>query len=235
MMNKWFSTLMNFPVKMFTIILLTVCTGFIQDKPKILIIGDSISIGYFLYVKDALARKAEVHHNPGNAQHTGTGLEKVEEWIGNKDWDIIQFNWGLWDLCYRHPDSKLYGNRDKERGTLTYTVGEYAANMDSIVTLFKKISDAKLIFVTSTYVPENEGGRYQKDAIRYNEAALKVMQKHAIEVNDIYEKSANIHQKFGIGNDDVHFTEKGYKKLGKLIIQPLKKELKTLKQETKNE
>ncbi len=218
--------MMRLPIKILMITLLIISAGFAEVKPKILIIGDSISIGYFPFVKDALANKAEVFHNPGNAQHTGTGLKNLEGWMGDEDWDIIQFNWGLWDLCYRHPDSKLYGNRDKERGTLTFTVEEYAANMDSIVTLLKSLTDAKLIFVTTSYVPENEGGRYLNDAIRYNEAALKIMQKHSVEVNDIYEKSAAIHQKFGKGNDDVHFTEKGYKKISKLIIQSLKKELK---------
>ncbi|MDX1759889.1 MAG: SGNH/GDSL hydrolase family protein, partial [Arenibacter algicola] len=96
------------------------CLGYKPKDPKILIIGDSISIGYFSKVKEALATKAIVMHNPGNAQHTGTGLEKIKDWIGKEDWDIIQFNWGLWDLCYRHPDSKVYGNRDKIKGTITY-------------------------------------------------------------------------------------------------------------------
>ena len=54
-------------------------TGFQPKMKKILIIGDSISIGYTPFVKKALAGKAVVVHNPGNAQHTGTGLEKLDE------------------------------------------------------------------------------------------------------------------------------------------------------------
>jgi hypothetical protein len=45
--------------------------GYKPKEPKILIIGDSISMGYFSKVKEALATKAIVLHNPGNAQHTG--------------------------------------------------------------------------------------------------------------------------------------------------------------------
>ena len=184
------------------VILILVVIGIIScqhDKPKILIIGDSVSIGYTPFVTEKLRDIADVSHNPGNAQHTGTGLDNIETWIGGNDWDIIQFNWGLWDLCYRNPDSKVQGHRDKKNGTITYSIHEYASNLDSIITILKTKTDAKLIFVTTTYVPENEAGRFQNDAIRYNEAAKKIMKKHSIIVNDIYEQSIPIHKNFGKG------------------------------------
>ncbi|WP_242082690.1 SGNH/GDSL hydrolase family protein [Aestuariivivens sediminis] len=197
----------------------------IKDKPRILIIGDSISIGYTPFVKASLANEADVFHNPGNGQHTGTGMKKIEEWIKDEPWDIIQFNWGLWDLCYRHPDSPIQGNRDKVNGSLTYTVDEYAANLDTIVTILKTKTKAKLIYVTTTYVPENEAGRFQKDVIRYNDAAKNVMKKHHILVNDIYEQSIPIHQKYGKGTADVHYSIQGYKKLSEQITNYLRSEI----------
>ena len=81
--------------------------------PCVLLIGDSISLGYTPFVKELLKDEASVEHHPGNAQHTGTGLEKLDGWLGDKKWDVIHFNWGLWDLCYRHPEAKTGGNRDK--------------------------------------------------------------------------------------------------------------------------
>jgi hypothetical protein len=200
-------------------------TSFIQDKPRILIIGDSISIGYTPFVKESLTMKADVFHNPGNARHTGNGLKKIEKWVGDEKWDIIQFNWGLWDLCYRHPDSNYQGNRDKVNGKITYSIDEYASNLDSIVTILRSITKAKLIFVTSSYVPENEAGRFEDDAIRYNDAAKKIMKKHSVVVNDIYEQSVSIHQEFGKGPDDVHYTKQGYKELGELVVDFLNTEL----------
>ncbi|MBT8181314.1 MAG: SGNH/GDSL hydrolase family protein [Eudoraea sp.] len=210
-------------------ILVVLLSSFTQDKPRILIIGDSISMGYTPFVKENLANTADVFHNPGNAQHTGTGLKKIEEWISNGKWDIIQFNWGLWDLCYRHADSKVQGNRDKKNGTLTYTVDEYASNLDSIVTMLKTKTKAKLIFVTTTYVPENEAGRFKNDAIRYNDAAKMIMKKHSISVNDIYEQSIPIHQKFGKGSDDVHYSKQGNEKLSELVTKFLKTELESMR------
>jgi len=207
------------------VILAIVLTVANIKKPKILIIGDSISSGYTPFVKDYFEDKAMVARIKGNARHTGMGLENIRKWVGDGDWDIILFNWGLWDLCYRHPDSKLYGNRDKVNGKITFSIDEYKANLDSIVTILKEISDAKLIFVTTTYVPGEEGGRYKKDVKKYNKAAKEVMYNHSVLVNDICKESIAIHKKYGSGTDDVHYTEKGYEKLSKFIIDYLNGEI----------
>lgn len=199
------------------IICIFMLTSFSEKKPKILIIGDSISIGYTPFVKEYFLKKAIVKHNPGNAQHTGTGLKKIIDWIGEEDWDIIQFNWGLWDLCYRHPNAKVYGNRDKVNGSVTFSLKEYEKNLEEIVQSIKQVSNAKLIFVTTTYVPEHEAGRFRKDARKYNKVAKRVMKQYKVKVNDIYKMSKTIHKAFGKGIDDVHYTKQGYKKLAKEI------------------
>ena len=168
------------------ILVFILCTAFNDKKPKILIVGDSISIGYTPFVKKHFLNNAVVLHNIGNAQHTGTGLLKIEEWLGDAHWDIIQFNWGLWDLCYRHPDSKEYGNRDKINGKPEYSITEYASNLESLVSMIK----------------------------------------HNITVNDIYLESVDIHNIYGKGLKDVHYSPEGYKKLSELIIKFLETDIK---------
>tara|TARA_R110000868_G_scaffold18840_5_gene82078 strand:+ start:24857 stop:25516 length:660 start_codon:yes stop_codon:yes gene_type:complete len=216
--------------KFYLLIVLSIflCVGYKPKEPKILIIGDSISIGYFSKVKEALATKAMVMHNPGNAQHTGTGLEKIKDWLGQEDWDIIQFNWGLWDLCYRHPDSKVYGNRDKIKGTITYDLHTYRQNMEELVSFLKANTSAKLIFVTTTYVPVNEAGRHSADVAKYNTVAKSVMKKNGVIINDIYKKSIAIHHKNGLGDKDVHYNKEGYIELGELIVPVIEKTIKKL-------
>ena len=54
-----------------------------KSIPRILIIGDSISIGYTQPLKELFKGEAEVHHNPGNAQHSGHGLAHLEAWLGD--------------------------------------------------------------------------------------------------------------------------------------------------------
>ena len=209
------------------ILALSLLTAFSGNRePRILIIGDSISLGYTPFVKTHFSKNAEIFHNPGNAQHTGTGLKKIEAWLGEDQWDIVQFNWGLWDLCYRHPDSKVQGNRDKVNGAITFSVEDYESNLDSIVSILKSKTKAKLIFVTTSYVPENEAGRYLEDAEKYNDAAKRVMDKYSVIVNDIYEQSMKVHKEYGKGSDDVHYTKEGYEELSELIIDFIETELK---------
>lgn len=194
-------------------------------KPNILIIGDSISIGYTPFVAKALVKEAIVVHNEGNAQHTGTGLKKIEEWLGDTDWDIVQFNWGLWDLAYRHKDAKTQGKRDKVNGKVTFSVTEYAQNLEALVRILKEKTKAKLIFVTTSYVPEGEVGRYVEDALKYNAVAIEIMEKHNILINDIYTKSKDIHSVHGTAPDNVHYTQEGSKELAKHITALLKEHI----------
>ena len=180
--------------------------------PRALIIGDSISLGYTPYVQEILNGRVEVIHNPGNAQHTGTGLEKLDEWLGSERWDLIHYNWGLWDLCYRHPDATVYGNRDKVHGTQTYTIKEYRSNLEKLV---KKLehTGASLVWASTTPVPPGEAGRIRGDAIRYNAVAKTVMDAHGIPINDLYAYIYDRMDEFQVRYGDVHLTREGYQYL----------------------
>src|SRR5438552_10306989 len=66
--------------------------------PRVLLIGDSISIGYTVPVRRLLKGQANVHRIPENGGPTSNGLKKIDSWLGDKKWDVIHFNWGLHDL-----------------------------------------------------------------------------------------------------------------------------------------
>ena len=195
------------------------------NLPKVLIIGDSISIGYTPFVAEALKDQAVVIHHKGNAQHTGTGLQLLDEWIGNTKWDLIHFNWGLWDLCYRHPDSKVEGNRDKINGTITTTLDQYEKNLDALVERLKK-TKAKLIWAHTSVVPEGEAGRMVGDDKKYNEVAARVMKKHGIEINDLHALTQNFSADLFLGAGDVHYTEAGYAKIAEQVTDKIRTALK---------
>lgn len=191
------------------------------DLPKVLIIGDSISIGYTPHVKRMLEGVAVVQHNPGNAQHTGTGLEKIDPWLGDERWDVIHFNWGLWDLCYRHPDSKVQGRRDKVHGTQFMTLDQYEKNLDKLVTRLKK-TGAKLIWANTTLVPEGEAGRKLGDDLKYNEAAARVMKKHGVMINDLNALTRKFPADLFIKPGNVHFTNAGSQKLAEQVAKNIR-------------
>ncbi|MEO5991709.1 MAG: SGNH/GDSL hydrolase family protein, partial [Ferruginibacter sp.] len=194
------------------ILLVFLISGFSTPKPKVLIIGDSISIGYFPFIKEEFSEVAILTHNPRNARYTGHGLNKIREWLGTEKWDIIQFNWGLWDLAYRRPTTENPMALDKENGKITSTTDEYGRNLDSLVHILKG-TGAKLIFVTTTFVPKKEPGRYTDDVEKYNKIAEKIMKANGVIVNDIYARSKKIHNKYGLGDNNVHYTKEGYRHL----------------------
>ncbi len=162
----------------------------------------------------------------GNAQHTGTGLKKIDEWIGGTNWDVIHFNWGLWDLCYRHPESKVQGHRDKINGTITITLEQYEKNLHKLVERLKK-NDAALIWAHTTLVPEMEAGRFEGDDKKYNEVATKVMKKHGVTINDLHSLTAEFSDDLFVKPGDVHYTKDGYKKIAEQVAEKMMTILKS--------
>lgn len=199
-----------------------------KELPKVLIIGDSISIGYTPFVKKQLKDVAVISHNPGNAAHTGTGLQKIDAWLGDTRWDLIHFNWGLHDLCYRNPKAKQQGNRDKVNGKLTTTLEQYEKNLEQLVTRLKK-TGATLVWASTTIVPEGEAGRIAGDDKKYNEVAARVMKKHGVAINDLNALSATFGPELFIRAGDVHYKPAGYQKLGTQVAESIRTALKTRK------
>ena len=205
------------------LLVLTLSLG-AKDLPKALLIGDSISIGYTPHVVAALKGKVEVRHHKGNAQHTGTGLKMLDRWLGETDWDVIHFNWGMWDLCYRHPQSKVQGRRDKERGTLTTPFEQYEKNLDQLAARLKK-AKAKLIWAHTTTVPKGEAGRKVGDDDKYNEAAARVMKKHGIRINDLNSLTDGFSAELFVKPGDVHYKAEGSKEIGQAVAKEISKAL----------
>jgi|EP01047_Picozoa_sp_COSAG01_P073539 hypothetical protein len=64
--------------------------------PRVLLLGDSISIGYHLNVRARLEGVANVHRPDTNCGHTGKGVAMLRDWLaahGDRQWDVIHFNW----------------------------------------------------------------------------------------------------------------------------------------------
>ena len=153
------------------------------NLPNVLIIGDSISIGYTGQVRAQLKGSANVIHNPGNAAGTTLGLEKLQEWLGETQWDVIHFNWGLHDLKHVTETGAHSRNpNDPQQADLA----TYTANLKVLVKQLKA-TGSKLIFATTTPYPKGvRCGRLPEDAVNYNAAALNIMQANNIQVNDLY-------------------------------------------------
>lgn len=204
------------------ILLLSIlCLALTEDKTKnVLVIGDSISIGYTPFIEKALAPDVIIYHNPGNGGSTVRGIDSVEKWLDNKQWDVIAFNFGLHDLVYKDLENKY----DVLNGKVSVPLEDYKKNLETIVAKLKETT-ATLIFVNTTMVPENSVGRKVEDPAKYNAVALEVMKTNGIEVVDLYSASLTIHpQNSQPGN--VHYTPEGYEQLAVHVVKAIQAALK---------
>ena len=92
----------------------------IPGLPRVLLIGDSISIGYTVPVRELLEGVTNVHRPQTNCGPTTKGVDEIDAWLGDGKWDVIHFNFGLHDLKYCD-DSKLQPARSKNALSLRIT------------------------------------------------------------------------------------------------------------------
>ena len=180
--------------------------------PRVLLIGDSISIGYTIPTRKLLERKANVHRIPVNGGPTTRGLEQIEKWLGSSRWDVIHFNFGLHDL--KHVDDSG-ASVDASAG---HRQVELDASRDNLRALVKRLraTGARLIWCTTTPVPEGAKGRRPGDELAYNAVAAEVMQEAGVEINDLHAFAAPRLAEIG-KPADVHYTPQGSRVLAEQV------------------
>jgi len=189
--------------------------------PRVLLIGDSISIGYTLPTRAALAGKANVHRPPTNCGPTTRGLDQIDTWLGEKKWDVIHFNWGLHDLKYMNAKGGL---TTPDKGKQQVPPDQYEKNLEALVARMKK-TGAALVWCSTTPVPEGSSGRIKGDAAKYNAIAAKVMAKHGIAIDDLYAFALPRLKKIQ-RPANVHFTPDGSKALAGQVATSVLEALK---------
>lgn len=206
--------------------------------PKVLIFGDSISGGYGDTVIKQLAGKAEViklgsvagyriKEQPiwqrrgnaanlsfGSALACSTDLDRFERHLSETKYDCIHFNFGLNDI-FRGREGAWYNPPE-----------QYAEHLRTIVALLKT-NGAKIIWATTTPIPDHDPDRPAGDDVIYNAAAEKVMKANHIPINDLYSVVTNWagYAEWKKGND-VHFGAPVYQMLGQKIAAEIEAALK---------
>ncbi len=188
---------------------------------QILLIGDSISEGYTPFVKDLFAGVAEVHRPNENCGSTHLALEKLDLWLGETQWNVIHFNWGLHDLRYVDENNE-FAVIPKGRHFVRPPV--YLKNLRVLVGRLRR-TGAKLICATSTPVPEGCSWRLEKDERQFNEIAAMVMKEENIPVNDLHKAVSPRCDEFQEPND-VHFNRAGSAFLGRAVFEAIRNLIK---------
>lgn len=181
----------------------------VAGLPRVLIIGDSISIGYTREVRQRLAGRANVHRPPDNCGPTIFGLEQLDGWLGAGPWDVIYFNFGLHDLKYMDAKGTYIVPGPQDRPLASPE--QYAANLREIVARLRR-TGARLIFATTTPIPAGTVGRVEGSELAYNAAATAVMRETGVAVDDLHAFATAQPQLMRPKN--VHFTPEGCAALG---------------------
>ena len=155
---------------------------------NLLLIGDSIRMGYDKAVQNTLEGKAKVYFPTENCRFASYVLRYLHEYktlMNGEKVDVLHWNAGLWD-CLR-----LF---EEEPHT---PIEVYAYYIDRICLRIKKIfPDAKVIFATSTAVLSEKMSkdfkRYNEEIEAYNQAAVEVVKKHGFAINDLYAISTSL-------------------------------------------
>ena len=141
--------------------------------PAVLLVGDSISMYYTPEVRRLLHGKANVHRIPDNGKSTRHGMANLERWLGDRGWGVIHFNFGLHDIAIT------------EAGASQVSLDEYERNLRRIVEILRA-TGARLIWATTTPVPDGSNNRSERDNLSYNATANRIVEGNRIPVNDLH-------------------------------------------------
>lgn len=178
---------------------------------KVLLLGDSIRIGYQKYVRELLKGKCEVfYEEQDNGRFAAYTLWQANQFfkIYGK-FDVVHWNNGYWDMNVEAPMEEAM-----------HPVNEYVHFLKRIIGEIRR-NGAEIIFATTTPILkrgtslDNTGTgmeiSYNNNwVVKYNDEAKKVMAENKITINDLYSlmlKGENYYK----CEDMLHLTEEGYR------------------------
>ena len=132
------------------------------------------------------------------------GLRKSEIWLGQGNWDVIHFNFGIHD-----------------RAT---PLSDYAKRLEEFLERMEK-TGAKVVWASTTPIPEDPAKKQSAASIvERNAAAAALMKKRGHSIDDLF---AEVSPKLDAlqNPNDVHFNAAGYDFLGAQVAASLLAEL----------
>jgi len=177
--------------------------------PRVLLIGDSISVGYHGAVGKELKGVAHVDNLATSKAITDPALAKEIAYVlGEYRYAVIHFNNGLhgWHV----------------------TEAEYEAGLRALVAQLRKLGQgAKLVWASSTPIPSRTKGQKlhktkNKLVLARNAIAAKVMAECKIPTNDLYELMVVDLDNLTASKGNVHYGNKGKELQGKAIAKVIR-------------
>lgn len=192
----------------------------------VLLIGDSIRMGYGPEVRALLADAAMVEEPGENCRFTTNTLCFLNTWAEQlteapaEGIDLVHWNNGLWDVCHFAGDLLPLVPAE-----------EYRVNLHRIAARLRALfPKARTLFSLTTPVDENSTKfqrgvpmRTNAEIAAYNEIARQAMGEEGIPVNPLNEYAAALSNALHI--DWVHYTPEGYRLLAENVAAFIRKYL----------
>ncbi len=181
---------------------------------KILLVGDSIRMGYDQYVKMAFEGVAEVYYPDTNCRFASYIVRHLPDWKENlgcgDDVDVVYWNAGLWDGLIMV---------DGQHHTPIEIYKYYVERVCKTIKIL--FPNAKMVFATSTPVQEElfvrSVKRFNRDTEEYNAAAAEIVRSHGGDVDDLYTLAKNAPVSYH--SDQTHYyTKAGTKMLTDHVV-----------------
>lgn len=180
---------------------------------KVLLLGDSIRMGYDSIVKEMLGGDYQVYYDDtDNGRFSFYTLWQANQFFWHYGhFDVVHWNNGYWDMNAEPPMNE----------PLT-PIGEYQHNLRRIIRLCRANCD-RLIFATTLPVTgPTEMHSYGNDSVlAYNKAALEVMAAENVEVNDLYTRMLQRDDLYKC-EDTLHLTEEGSRVCAEQIVRMIR-------------
>ena len=183
------------------------------NLPLVVLIGDSIRMGYQDHVISQLADRAEVWVPEENGGDSRNVLAHLDQWVLARQPDLVHVNCGLHDL------KRAFGAASE------VPLAEYERNVRQILQRLQRELNGAVVWATTTPVDENlhhqnKGfDRLEADVDAYNAAARAVAVALGVPIDDLFAVVEREGKAQLLTQDGVHFTEEGSQLLGRAVAE----------------
>lgn len=194
------------------LLVLTACQG----GPKVLIIGDSISLGYTPFVS---VPYADVTHNgpcftqpyqhysdDTNAEGSEHQANCIKQWLTGGPYNVVHFNAGIWDVDTCTP-------------LLNRSLSDYLMDLQRELDAIRQ-SGAVPVFATTTPVSPTSGCVDNAKVVEYNAAAVAMMQSQGVQIDDLYSTILPYNLTYHVPSG-IHWTDAGYQIMAQQVSQSI--------------
>lgn len=193
--------------------------------PKVVLLGDSIRLGYAPLVAERLRGRVVVVSPEFNGGDSASILRNLDAWVIREKPVLVHFNCGLHDLKV-----------DRQAKTHQVETAQYQANLREIVTRIRKETEAGLVFANTTPIDDARHARrgaafdrFQADVQRYNAAANAVMRDLGVPVHDLHWIVQQGGPERMLRTDGTHYTPEANERLADAVTDCILRQLSVLR------